>query len=122
MQGTYGAAVDLGNNKITEITFKDAVNLSLLNLHGNEISNLSFGENAQIHRIIYDYKDSIDFANLAKINIKFHYMLNCPLDKKINLSNSLGSVLYPTAGELHDISGYSDDEIIGEYMYTPPEE
>lgn len=121
LQGTYGAVVNVGNNKITEIKLKDEVNLSLLNLHGNEISSFLFGANSEIHRIIYDYNDSIDFANLAKTNIKFHYMVDCPLDKKIHLSKSLGSVIHSTPDELQEVSDYSNDEIMGEYLYAPPE-
>ncbi len=121
LPGTYGAYVNLGNNKITEITLKDAVNLLFLNLHGNEIPNFTFGDSCVIDIVIYDYKETIDFAELAKANVKFHYIVDCPLDKKINLSNSLGSVLHYTPDKLQEISNYAEDIVYMEDLYTPPE-
>ena len=121
LPGTYGAYVNLGNNKITEITLKDAVNLLFLNLHGNEIPNFTFGESCVIDTVIYDYKDTIDYAELAKANVKFHYIVDCPLDKKVNLSNSLGSVLHYTPDKLQEISNYAEDIVYMEDLYTPPE-
>ena len=109
--------------KTTELVgaLKDAVNLSFLNLHGNEISNFTFGENCVIDTVIYDYKETIDFAELAKADVRFHYIVDCPLDKKVNLSNSLGSVLHYTPDKLQEISNYAEDIVYMEDLYTPPE-
>lgn len=122
LPATYGAYVNLGNNKITEIVLKDAVNLLFLNLHGNEIPNFSFGDSCEIDVVIYDYKDTIDFAKLETANVRFHYIVDCPLDKKVNLSNSLGSVLHYTPDKLQEISNYAEDTVYMEDLYTPPEE
>lgn len=121
LTGTFGAYVNLGNNKITEMTLKNAKDLSFLNLHGNPIQNFTFGENCVVDTLIYDYKDTIDFEQLAKENIEFHYIVDCPLDKQVDLRRSLGSMTPRTPDELHDIPDYEEDIVNMEDLYTPPE-
>lgn len=121
LTGTFGAYVNLGNNKITEMTLKNAKDLSFLNLHGNAIPNFTFGESCVIDTLIYDYKDTIDFEQLAKESVRFHYIVDCPLDKRVDLRRSLGSMTPRTPDELHEIPDYEDDIVNMEDLYTPPE-
>lgn len=121
LAGTFGSYVNLGNNKITEMTLKNAIDLSFLNLHGNPIQNFTFGENCAVDTLIYDYKDTINFEQLAKESVRFHYIVDCPLDKQVNLRRILGSVINCTPDELQEVPDYAQDTVSLEDLYTPPE-
>lgn len=121
-QSEYGCYVDISHNKIAEVKLKDSVNLSFFNIYDNQLTSLIFGNGSTINTLVYEYQAEMDYEVMAEQNVKYHYIVNCPLDQKVNLTKTLSSVLFYTPDTLKDIHNYGNDEISGEYLYTPPEE
>lgn len=121
LPSTYGAYVKMENNKITDVSLNNATKISLLNLHGNEIRYVSFKGDCEINKLIYDYREELDYESFGKLNVRFHHVVDCPLDKKIALQDSLKSVIFDTPETLMDMYDYSESSIQGEYSYTPIE-
>ena len=95
LQATYGCTLDLSNNKITNLVLPTNAELDLLNLRGNAITNLNALANAEVNNLVLEYNDAIDFKSLASYKVHYKYMImNCPADKQVNLSDTLG---YKTA-------------------------
>lgn len=87
----YSVYLDLSNNAIKAINIAP-FECSDLIIYGNEISDLSFLSGFEsIGNLVFDYNEKINFESLKGIYVSSYYVLNCPLDKQVYVSTTLGT-------------------------------
>lgn len=87
----YISYVDVSNNLITAINLAP-FNFYTLKIYGNEIQDLSFlNKFTDIGTLVFDYNDKINFEALKQLPCYDFYVLNCPLDKQVYVSTTLGT-------------------------------
>lgn len=86
-----GVWLDLSDNEISQLVLP-SVNYWSVALYGNTISDLSTICSANGSDVIFDYHENIDFSALGASESKFltYYILDCPLDKQIEVGDLLG--------------------------------
>ena len=68
-------------------------------LQGNPVTRVSGKNNSKGHRLILSYHKNIDFS-LLKEGYYYYDIVDCPLDKQVEVRNSLnGIVTYVTPEE-----------------------
>lgn len=87
----YISYVDVSNNLITSINLAP-FNFYTLKIYGNKIHNLSFlNKFTDIGTLVFDYNEKINFEALKQLPCYDYYVLNCPLDKQVYVSTTLGT-------------------------------
>lgn len=72
-------------------------------INGNEISDLSFLNGFEtIDKLVFDYNEKINYEALKEVYILKYCVLNCPLDKQVYISTTLG--VYSTVFTLEEAS------------------
>lgn len=91
----YGAKLDLSNNQITELILNidgnGTINFGDIRLYGNNISDFSALSRISSSKLAFEYNENIDFIALAERDYYNYYVINCPLDKQVNIGEILGS-------------------------------
>ena len=83
--------LDISNNKITSVNI-EPFQCSGLIIYGNDISDLSFVNGMLIiKKFVFDYNEEINFEALKGVDIWDFYVLNCPMDKQVYVSSTLGA-------------------------------
>ncbi|MBQ4066856.1 MAG: leucine-rich repeat domain-containing protein [Clostridia bacterium] len=101
-----GITLDLSYNSIDELDLAVDSNVyySYLAVYGNYISDLSVLEGAKGGALALEYDEGIDFAGLASAGFEAYYVLECPLDKQVEIEGCFnGSVSFVTEKELNKI-------------------
>lgn len=105
---SFGLKFDISNNQITELTLKikgsGNHNFNEIRLYGNDISDFSALKGLTATTLAFDYNENIDFAALKEIDSYGYYVIDCPLDKQVNVSEQIGvySVEFVTEQEFLD--------------------
>lgn len=96
--------LDLSNNQIRVLDIP-VIEYSFLNLSGNEISDISLLLNCKISKLIFDYSDEIDYPSLSENEFYHVYVVDCPLDKQLEIKKMLGeyNTEFISADEVGDI-------------------
>lgn len=106
-----GITVDLSNNQIHNLDLPSGYRFSYLSLSGNDniesLANLSSSEGIEL---IVDYNKKIDFSDIADGKYTKVYILNCPLDKQVSLTELLGDYIVNFATE-DDVENLIDSHI-----------
>ena len=85
-----GVSLDVSHNSIASLNIPK-VNYRYLSLFGNPVSDLSAVNGTTGRTLVFDYKADIDFASLANSDYYDYYVIDCPLDKQVEISDILGS-------------------------------
>lgn len=95
-----GIYFNISNNVITSVKLSP-FDCSDMILYGNKIEDVSFLNGFEyIANLVFDYNEKIDFESLKNTNSMTYYVLNCPLDKQVYVSTTLGA--YSVKFELDD--------------------
>ncbi|MCH5191299.1 MAG: leucine-rich repeat domain-containing protein [Oscillospiraceae bacterium] len=84
------ATVDLSETDIRGINLKTASGYKYLNLHGAIIDNYDVLYAANGYGLILDYSDGIDFTALSDCEYSAVKIVDCPLDKQVEVKGKLG--------------------------------
>lgn len=81
--------LDLGENDIYSISLPSK-HYNYLGLDGNEIDDLSGAYDCTGGKVVFDYNSAIDFLKLSESDFYDIYIIDCPLDKQVEISQTLG--------------------------------
>ncbi len=97
-----GIYLNISNNKLISINLLP-FDCSEMIINGNEISDLSFLNGFEtIDKLVFDYNEKINYEALKEVYILKYCVLNCPLDKQVYISTTLG--VYSTDFTLEEAS------------------
>lgn len=102
--GYSNLSLDLSNNQINELNVP-VIEYSYLNLSGNKINDLSPIKKCKISKFIFDYSDEIDYASLSENEFYHIYVVDCPLDKQLEIKGIFGefNTEFILADEVDDV-------------------
>lgn len=81
--------LDLSRNNIVELSLPVS-KYRRLDLMGNSIADLSDVVAASGSAVVFDYNDGIDFGAFSNKPFQKYSVLNCPLDRQVEISSVLG--------------------------------
>lgn len=86
-----GVYLNMSNNEITSVNFSP-FNCTQLIMNGNPISDISFLKGFEyVEKVVFDYNEKMNFEELKGSDIFAFHVLNCPLDKQVYVSTTLGA-------------------------------
>ena len=86
----FSISLDVSHNRITSLDIPKA-KYKYLSLFGNPISDFSAVNETKGSTLVLDYDSKINFEMLSNSDYYDYYIINCPLDKQVSVSNILGS-------------------------------
>ena len=101
--------MDLSNNQIDNLYLVDFYHYHYLDVRGNNINSLFSIKNSDIDQLIFDYYDGVDLEQLKNGEYGYISVLNCPLDKRLEVEEQLGK--YNTYFDMEEALRYLEDYI-----------
>ena len=86
---TY-ATLKLANNRLTEFVLPLG-SYSVVEIYGNAITDISSLASRKMSTVALDYNEQCDYAALKTDGVYNIYLFNCPLDKQVEISETVGS-------------------------------
>ncbi len=86
----FGIILDLSNNALEgEVTIPQG-KYKLLDLGGNAITGITGLTESRVNTAVIQYAEEMDFTALKEFEVYDYYILDCPLDKELSVSEILG--------------------------------
>ncbi len=86
----YQGTLNLSNNGLLGIHLSEETDLAVLAVYGNVIASFDVENVGTVHDLYVEYNEGIDFGKLAESDIDYYKIVNCPLDKQVQLKQLLG--------------------------------
>jgi hypothetical protein len=108
--------VDLSNNALQAVSMPTNVQYSYLALQGNNLADLSFLGQLKGDSVSFNYHAQTDYQTLKTADFYNNRVVDCPLDKQVELSEIFGSyrVQFVTAAEA-DVLSEKTPSIVREF-------
>lgn len=104
--------VNLRGNNITDVGKLPKLSYNCLVLNDNPIDSATFFEGITCNAIVVDYCDGLEDSKLANSEVRYYYIVDVPLDKRLTMEEKYGSmkVKYATSEEIiNNIENYEEE-------------
>lgn len=115
-----GLVWNLGNNEISEVKVPEEIQFDFMDVHGNDLVNMKAFEACKCTRLVFDYGETIDYEKLKESESYEFYILNCPLDKQVEVKEILGDYYTKFCVEEEVLTAFEEkipDSIKGSLKY-----